>query len=818
MISMVQCATDTETRDISVEKVLEAVRTGGKKLKGQISQIRNRFELELAIIGDRKKARLAVDPLKKQLPGITWSGTFERRANDGLMKYSGLLCADVDSLGADAPSVRERLTKSPYLYALFDSPSGDGLKAVFRVPAEASNHLTNFRAVERHVRELTDVQIDESCKDSARLCFMSYDPELYVNENAVEIPPLPEPEKPKPAFTANGQINLSERQRIAAELLGPIEWLSDTHGIATCPAIEKHTQSNGRRDCYVYLDGTQNPAIHAPSIHCVHNSCRNVIEAFNHALRSRIGKAEYVKPETPRTRVQSGSQPVGEPLPPPAPYAPPPLKLLPPQLQEYVIAAAESLIVDVGFILLPLLSSLGAAIGNARSILLKRGFVQPPVIWTGIIGRSGSRKSPALEAACIAVMDYERELIQQNKQEMERYVDDLAAWEVKKRSDRGAKPEPPAMLTCLMDDLTLAALADAMQMNPRGLLVRKDELSHWFSSFDQFTKAKGADVSRWLSLHTGVFFGLDRRGETRAEKRCYRLFQPRVGITGGIQPKVLARALTEDFFERGLAARFLFAYPPARQDKWSEATVPENFESVVFDLFKGLWLLQPEKDQNDHPRPKFLLLSADAKPVFVEFYNECGAASVESGEHEEAAWCKLTGYAARLALVGQLARDPNAESVTGETMQAACNLARWCGNETVRIYATLAETQEQREQRKLVEFIESRGGAVSVRDLMQSYAPLKNQKEKAEATLNALINNGLGQREEVKHAGAGRPTTEFRLVRPSTSTQFNVSRGETGNSVDVDGNSSQEITLSTEPIAKAVPHELEAIPEEVLEL
>ena len=104
--------------------------------------------------------------------------------------------------------------------------------------------------------------------------------------------------------------------------------------------------------------------------------------------------------------------------------------------------------------------------------------------------------------------------------------------------------------------------------------------------------------------------------------------------------------------------------------------------------------------------------------MFVAFYNECGAASVEADEHGAAAWCKLAGYAARLALVGQLARDPNAEIVTGDTMQAACDLARWFGNEAVRIYAELAETREQREQRELVEFIERRGGTVTVREVM----------------------------------------------------------------------------------------------------
>src|SRR5262249_3493951 len=99
----------------------------------------------------------------------------------------------------------------------------------------------------------------------------------------------------------------------------------------------------------------------------------------------------------------------------PAPYVPPPLDLLADELQDYVRAAAKSLNVDVSFILLPLISALGSAIGNTRSILLKRNFVQPPVIWSAIIGRTGSRKSPALEAGCFAVVDHERELMRQNK-------------------------------------------------------------------------------------------------------------------------------------------------------------------------------------------------------------------------------------------------------------------------------------------------------------------------------------------------------------------------------------------------------------------
>ena len=57
VISMVKCATDTKTRDIGFGLVLEAIRTGGKTLRGQILEIRNRFEAELRKNGGERKAK-----------------------------------------------------------------------------------------------------------------------------------------------------------------------------------------------------------------------------------------------------------------------------------------------------------------------------------------------------------------------------------------------------------------------------------------------------------------------------------------------------------------------------------------------------------------------------------------------------------------------------------------------------------------------------------------------------------------------------------------------------------------------------------------
>jgi 5S rRNA maturation endonuclease (ribonuclease M5) len=506
-------------------------------------------------------------------------------------------------------------------------------------------------------------------------------------------------------------------------------------------------------------------------------------------------------------------EPVGE-SPALAPYTPPPLDLLPEVLREYVLAAAEALNVDRGFILLPVLSSLGAAIGNARSILLKSGFIQPPVIWTGIIGRSGTRKSPALEAGCLPVMKYERKLNRENDTAAE-IAEEFQKEKSKKREKK------TAISTCVCDDLTIEVLADRLVANPHGLLVRKDELSHWLASFDQYKNTKGSDVSRWLSLHTGVFVAVDRK----KDDLHHRIWQPRVCITGGIQPKVFRRVLTPDYFERGLPARFLLGYPPFRQDRWSEATIPDELRKGVLELFGKLWSLQPEEpEHHDHgqSRPKLLRMDADAKAVFVDFYNACGTASIEAGEHEEAAWNKLTGYGARLALVGQLARDPEFEFVTGKTMQAACDLARWFGNEAVRIYAELAETPEQTDQRELIEFIERRGGAVYEREVMQSFTRLKNDKAGTERELTALVKEGRGKWEPVEHSGGpGRPTRKFRLLRSSTSTQFAISRGKTQNSVDVDTPNSQKITPPEKPETKPTKPasvEVVAMPSGVLEL
>ena len=54
---------------------------------------------------------------------------------------------------------------------------------MFKVVNEPENYEALYRAL---LSEFADTHIDKSTKDICRVCYESYDPELYVNENAKE--------------------------------------------------------------------------------------------------------------------------------------------------------------------------------------------------------------------------------------------------------------------------------------------------------------------------------------------------------------------------------------------------------------------------------------------------------------------------------------------------------------------------------------------------------------------------------------------------------------------------------------------------------
>ena len=67
------------------------------------------------------------------------------------------------------------------MFSVFISPSGNGLKVIVKIPNDSENHVNYFTALEHH---FNSPYFDRMCKNISRVCYESYDPLLYLNENS----------------------------------------------------------------------------------------------------------------------------------------------------------------------------------------------------------------------------------------------------------------------------------------------------------------------------------------------------------------------------------------------------------------------------------------------------------------------------------------------------------------------------------------------------------------------------------------------------------------------------------------------------------
>ena len=474
-------------------------------------------------------------------------------------------------------------------------------------------------------------------------------------------------------------------------------------------------------------------------------------------------------------------------------WQPFPVDVLPPACRRFVREGAEALGVDASYVALPVLAGLASAIGNTRRIALSRTWAAPAVIWAGIVGESGTLKSPAIKIALAPICKRQAETLETHRAAMDQYKADLHAhrlamkdWEKAGRKageEMPVEPERPVMERFYCSDTTVEALAERLQDAPRGLLVARDELSGWLGSFGQYKQGKGRDEANWLSMFDAGPLLVDRK---TGDKTTIYVPRAAVGITGGIQPGILRRMFTAEHYESGLAARFLLTMPPRRAKRWTDREVSRTAEEHLADVFTTLWGLAPVNTDGEPAKPVDLPLVDEARPVWAEFVNAHGQETAGLTGPLAAAFSKLEGYAARLALVVSLARwaeDPGTlgigpAAVDLGSVQAGIEIVEWAKRESRRIYGMLSEDEDQQATRELLELVERRGGTVTVRELQQArhYATA----EEAEEALHNMVTAGLGCWVSMPPGPrGGRPSKYFRLA--------SLGQQEAGRHAETDG-------------------------------
>jgi hypothetical protein len=174
-----------------IDKVLERIKTGEKGIKDNILKIRS----------VPQKDRRA---LKKNLMSVVFSGylgnpmqktsrstgtTYNSYRDDAsLSEHSGFCVIDIDHISSknEVEYWKDTFAGIKHVYSVFISPSGDGLKVIYKIPADIKMHRGHYMAILQDIGEMTNLEVDTTSQNESRLCFISYDPDIYINKDAVE--------------------------------------------------------------------------------------------------------------------------------------------------------------------------------------------------------------------------------------------------------------------------------------------------------------------------------------------------------------------------------------------------------------------------------------------------------------------------------------------------------------------------------------------------------------------------------------------------------------------------------------------------------
>lgn len=124
------------------------------------------------------------DTEKRKLHAILFAGTAVNRTDNDIQKPSGLMVTDYDHLpDQEYKRIWDKLTKDKHTVLAFRSPSGDGIKCVVSIPNSSKDeYRKRFKAYAEYINESEYFDIKNS--NISRLCFVSYDPDLYENYEA----------------------------------------------------------------------------------------------------------------------------------------------------------------------------------------------------------------------------------------------------------------------------------------------------------------------------------------------------------------------------------------------------------------------------------------------------------------------------------------------------------------------------------------------------------------------------------------------------------------------------------------------------------
>ena len=421
--------------------------------------------------------------------------------------------------------------------------------------------------------------------------------------------------------------------------------------------------------------------------------------------------------------------------------APPsfPLDVFGPQWAQWIEAAAVAAAAPADYVALPLLAAASALIGNARWAQATPGWKEPPHLWVGTVGDSGSSKSPGADCMLRDVLpeieqrmlsDYpDRRRDWQAAAEAYKAVTERWQGDVRKAQKDGnppplppegeAPPEPQAP-RLRQSDVTLERVATLLaSAAPKGLLIVRDELSGWLLGLNSYNDSGRAF---WIEAYGGRPYRVERQ-KSPEPIIVHHLV---VAVTGSTQPDKLAQMFRDA--DDGLLGRFIWGWPdPLPNFRLSDRAPAAEWATEAMDRLR-LLDLAPGAQPGDPPRPVMVPLTAAAVRMMEAFGQDMLHSQQAAGGLLRSAYGKARGLALRLSLVLAMLRWCGSEGMAPPPVQigendlaAACDLvAGYFMPMAARVYGDAAATVAERNAATLARWIvRERAQEVHVRHLQR---------------------------------------------------------------------------------------------------
>lgn len=128
---------------------------------------------------------------KEQLPAYIFTGiAYGKRYKFNLSGYTSLIVIDIDKLD-DIQGTKSQLRSDCHVISVWESPSGNGLKALFYIdymePVDSENiwvmheHCA-FPQIATYLYENYGIQADKTGADIVRLCYVSSDSNIHLKK------------------------------------------------------------------------------------------------------------------------------------------------------------------------------------------------------------------------------------------------------------------------------------------------------------------------------------------------------------------------------------------------------------------------------------------------------------------------------------------------------------------------------------------------------------------------------------------------------------------------------------------------------------